>query len=280
MEEKVLIIGHGSTAIRHATNIVTSLPHTMKIAFLRQKRESDFKFATYFSDISEAKTWNPDVVIICTPSNTHESYIREFLDKHIFVEKPAIIREDEIAALDNISNKVFQVGFNLRFHELFKKINTSNVAHIEWYHSDFLPNWHSWEDYHETYPAIDGVSLTLCHGLDLIYQLFGSFDLMSFEKEYNLDIPGDSSFFAQLNCSGVPVSYFAKMDKEESVCHLKLTYHHGETVTYDFNQRRIPRNESFKCEIIDFFNKIKKNDTSKNNSEKFISSLIVKICNQ
>ena len=280
MNEKILIIGHGSTAIRHATNIVTSLPHTLKIAFLRRKKENEFKFATYFFDINDAKKWNPDIVIICTPSNMHERYIKIFSDKHIFVEKPAVISENELVSLDSASNKVFQIGFNLRFHEVFKEIDTSNVSHAEWYHSDFLPSWHPWEDYRKTYPATDGVALTLSHGLDMVYQLFGEFGIMATEKEYNLDIAGDSSFFAQLNCSGMPVSYFTKMDKEEAVCHLRLTYHHGETVTYDFNQKRIPRNESFKSEIIDFFNKVRCNDTSKNNSEKFISKLIVKACNQ
>ena len=76
--EKVLIVGHGSTGIRHATNIVTDLDPSLRIGFLRRAERPEFRFAQYFYDCDEAKSWNPDVTIICSPSDTHAEYISTF----------------------------------------------------------------------------------------------------------------------------------------------------------------------------------------------------------
>jgi len=279
--EKVLIVGHGSTGIRHATNIVTDLDPSLRIAFLRKKKKSEFRFAQYFSELPEAKAWNPDVTIICSPSDTHAEYISEFSDSHIFVEKPAVTRVEDLQVLKNLrDDRVFQIGFNLRYHDIYQKIDSSDVDEVTWTHSDFLPNWHPWEDYRNTYAAHDGVALTLCHGLDLIYQLFGSFKVVSRKKQYILDIPADSSFFAELDCSGIPVKYSSIMDSEDKECTLKITHKNGQQKIYDFNSIKFPRNESFRREIINFFNRVENSDTTNNKSEYNLASLILDTCEQ
>jgi predicted dehydrogenase len=279
--EKVLIVGHGSTGIRHATNIVTDLDPSLQIGFLRRIESPEFRFAQYFYSCNEAKSWNPDVTIICSPSNTHAEYISTFSNSHIFVEKPALTNEKDLYSLNSLrTDRVFQIGFNLRYHDLIKTIDRSDVKEVEWRHSDFLPSWHSWEDYRNTYAAHDGVALTLCHGLDLIYQLFGSFKVISRKKQYILDIPADSSFFAELDCSGIPVKYSSIMDSEDKECTLKVTHKNGQQKIYDFNSVEFPRNESFRREIINFFSRIENSDTTNNESEYNLASLILDTCEQ
>ena len=277
--ERVLIVGHGSTGIRHATNIVTDLDPSLRIAFLRKKKKSEFRFAHYFYDLDEAKSWNPDVTIICSPSDTHAEYISKFSDSHIFVEKPAITSVEDLHVLNDLrDDRVFQIGFNLRYHDLYQKIDSSDVVEVTWTHSDFLPNWHPWEDYRETYPSKDGVTLTLCHGLDLIYQIFGKFDTTHIEKQYNLDIPSDTSFSAILECENTFVNYRACMDQKEKICKLTVKHRNGDSLTYDFNHVSQPRNESFRNQITDFFNRIKNEDFTSNSREKEVANMVVKVC--
>lgn len=303
--EKVLIIGHGSTAIRHATNIVTSWPSTVQIAFLRRKKVSEFKFATYFFDLEQAKSWNPDAVLICTPSRSHALYLEHFCDKHIFVEKPAVFEFDEIPLLEKIdqNKKVLQIGFNLRYHKLFNLdkikedlLKRNNII-VQWDHHDYLPNWHPWEDYKETYPASDGVSMTLCHGLDLLFQIFGPLEKYSLpplsgtdEKLKISSITNFSTSFYRKNPGSVldRIFYRVSMDDPKSKsCHLRIqnieSYNKDFYTTkvihsIDFNDPLIPRNESFKDEIVDFYHKILNNDTTNNYNEIEISKMILNTC--
>ena len=76
------------------------------------------------------------------------------------------------------------IGCQFRFHPLLialrqaieaGKLGTVLGAEAEW--GEYLPNWHPWEDYRESYSARKelggGVVLTLIHPLDYLFWFFG-----------------------------------------------------------------------------------------------------------
>jgi UDP-2-acetamido-3-amino-2,3-dideoxy-glucuronate N-acetyltransferase len=67
-------------------------------------------------------------VVIATPAETHYSFAREALlaKKHIFVEKPMALREEEGKELISIAkehNRVLMVGHLLQYHPVFQCLN-------------------------------------------------------------------------------------------------------------------------------------------------------------
>jgi predicted dehydrogenase len=70
-----------------------------------------------------------------------------------------------------------------RFHPFIKKIkkfvntNLENIYFVRSHWGEFLPDWHPYEDYKKSYVVKKnlggGVSLTLCHEMDLLNFLFG-----------------------------------------------------------------------------------------------------------
>ena len=264
---KLLIIGHGSVAIRHITNASTELSSDVQLAFLRNKKKKEFRYAQYFFDVRDALNWNPDAVIIASPSDTHVEYVRDFSDSHILVEKPAAMSLRDLDLIKEIifrKDKVFQVGFNYRYHELLTKMRDKEllgkIKEISWYHSDYLPNWHTWEDYRESYAAKDGVALTLCHGLDLIYHVLGEYTCTAKSWDKKLPIPGNSTFEAELRFKNIPISYKVSMDTDEKKCYMKYLLNDGDYKYFDFYNLIYPRNESFRLELLDFVDKCKSPD--------------------
>jgi predicted dehydrogenase len=85
------------------------------------------------------------------------------------------------------------VGFQFRFHpglQHIARLLTGGAigrplsVNANW--GEYLPGWHPWEDYRQTYGARSdlggGVVLTLCHPLDYLCWLFGEMDsLWAFE---------------------------------------------------------------------------------------------------
>ena len=75
------------------------------------------------------------------------------------------------------------IGYNMRFHPLMIKIKKMVKGYLgqiynaksQW--SEYLPDWHPWENHIETYPARKdlggGCSLTLSHELDTFFGFLG-----------------------------------------------------------------------------------------------------------
>ena len=80
------------------------------------------------------------------------------------------------------------VGFQLRFHPTLQKaqallqdgaIGKPYAARAHW--GEYLPNWHPWEDYRQSYAAREdlggGVLRTLCHPFDYLHMLLGEYQV-------------------------------------------------------------------------------------------------------
>lgn len=70
---------------------------------------------------------NIDIVVICTPNNSHKDLTIQSLknNKHVFCEKPPVMNlkeMDEVIEAEKATNKKLIYGFNHRHHESIKKI--------------------------------------------------------------------------------------------------------------------------------------------------------------
>jgi predicted dehydrogenase len=94
---------------------------------------------------------------------------------------------DRLADAAEKSGSRILVGFQFRFHPTLRKaaeliqsgaLGRVLTAHVHW--GEYLPNWHPWEDYRQSYAARSdlggGVVKTLTHPLDYICWLAGEVD--------------------------------------------------------------------------------------------------------
>jgi predicted dehydrogenase len=187
---RFLILGGGSIGKRHIKNL--QLLGYSDIFCLKRKKDQDFENrmgVQTITSISELGSLKVDAVFVCTPTSLHLSgmEIAQKLDAAIFMEKPLVPTKENLQnAKKNLleHNKVFFIGFMIRYHPLVKKIKEiidSNIlgnvycARLEF--GSYLPFWHPWEDHKTGYAALKnlggGVINTITHELDLIQYFFG-----------------------------------------------------------------------------------------------------------
>ncbi len=209
LSKPILIIGGGSIGQRHIKNL-QSLGFT-NIYCLKRKADSDFekKFkVNVITSNKELSTINPWAVFICNPTSLHIESLQESVDSnaHIFMEKPLIHDEKGLKKAKEILknyDKVFFIGFMLRFHPLVKQIKKlidsqelGEVYASRFEFGSFLPYWHPYEDYKISYAARKelggGVINTITHELDLIQYFFGNPKNVSAQKmnlgKLNMDV--------------------------------------------------------------------------------------------
>ncbi len=135
-EVNISFIGAGSYA---QGNLLPNIPEhkdVKKIGVLTNtgttsKRVAEkFKFQFCASQESDILNENTNTVFIATRHDSHGPYVLKALqsDKHVFVEKPLCLKEEElnnIVELKNKSNKTVMIGFNRRFSPLTKKLKKS-----------------------------------------------------------------------------------------------------------------------------------------------------------
>ncbi|MEJ2608105.1 MAG: Gfo/Idh/MocA family oxidoreductase [Anaerolineales bacterium] len=189
---RFLISGLGSIGRRHLKNLVT-LGQT-DIVFHRTGKSTlpDDELAGYpaESDLSEAlERWSPDAVIVSNPTALHLEVAVPAARAgcSLLLEKPishTLDHVDELrAALDAGGGNVL-VGFQFRFHpglqhaaRLLRERVIGDPISVRAHWGEYLPTWHPWEDYRESYSARrdmgGGVLLTLCHPFDYLRWLCG-----------------------------------------------------------------------------------------------------------
>lgn len=188
---KILIAGLGSIGRRHLRNLLAL--GEMDIILLRSHQstipdEDLTRFITE-TDLNEALSHEPDAVIVANPTALHLDVAIPAARQgcHIFLEKPL---SDSMAKVSQFEEAVksggskVQIGFQFRFHpgllhvrRLIRKEAIGRILSVRAQWGEYLPNWHPWEDYRNSYSAQDkmggGVILTLCHPLDYLRWLVG-----------------------------------------------------------------------------------------------------------
>jgi predicted dehydrogenase len=146
-------------------------------------------------DLQAALAHRPQAAIIANPTSLHLDIAIPAAQAgcHLLIEKPisnSLQRVDELVQAVRQGGGQILVGFQFRFHpglqrvaELLQEeaIGKPLSARASW--GEYLPDWHPWEDYRQSYSARPdlggGVILTLCHPLDYMLWLLGKVDSLS-----------------------------------------------------------------------------------------------------
>ena len=194
---KILIAGFGSIGRRHLHNLISLGEENIILLRSNQSTLDDTEINKYpvETDISAALAHQPDAVIIANPTALHLDVAIPAAKQgcHILLEKPVSNSMDRIDLLRQSaveSGSRIMVAFQYRYHpglkQVKKWIQQEMIGQIYYFRAhcgEYLPDWHPWEDYRESYSARKdlggGVLLTLSHPVDYLRWLFGDVENVS-----------------------------------------------------------------------------------------------------
>ncbi len=187
-----LIVGLGSIGRRHLKNLST-LGFTNLMAVTNnicQLPKQDLPSFKAFSSLKDALKEKPIAVFICNPTALHleSSILSAQHDCHLFIEKPIAHSLRNLNTLEKeivSRGLICSIGFQYRYHATLKKLKElldmkyiGDILEVNVHWGEYLPSWHPWEDYSQSYSARKdlggGVSLTLSHPFDYLRWLLGS----------------------------------------------------------------------------------------------------------
>lgn len=230
---KILIAGLGSIGRRHFRNLIALGETDLVLLRTRKATLPDDELAGYpvETDIHEAlRKHKPDAVVVANPTSLHLDVAIPTAESgcHILLEKPVSHSLDGLDILQKTAKKSgskILVGFQFRYHPTLNKareliqsgaLGQVLTVHAHW--GEYLPNWHPWEDYSQSYAARadlgGGVIGTLTHPLDYLRYLLGEIDaLWSFNGHISpleMDVEDAAEIglkFANGAIGGVHVNY-------------------------------------------------------------------------
>ena len=233
---KFLIAGLGSIGRRHFRNLLALGEKNIVLLRTRKATLPDDELTGYpvETDLSEAlRKHKPEAVIVANPTSMHLDVAIPAAEAgcHILLEKPVSHSLERLDVLQKTAEKAgsrILVGFQFRYHPTLNQardliqsgaLGTILTVHAHW--GEYLPQWHPWEDYRQSYAARaelgGGVIVTLTHPLDYVRYLLGEVDsLWSFNGHISpLDVNVEDVAeiglrFANGAVGGVHVNYFQR----------------------------------------------------------------------
>lgn len=138
MQRKVLVIGCGSIGSRHARNLrmlgaEVGLFDT-DISSMAARLSTAITLMTPFEELHAATAW-ADAIVIASPAKCHVNHLGIAIGarKPTFIEKPvALTASETVRELAGIADRwevPVQVGYNLRFHELWRSLRGAVLNH-------------------------------------------------------------------------------------------------------------------------------------------------------
>ncbi len=194
---KFLIAGLGSIGRRHFRNLIALGEKDIVLLRTRKATLPDDELAGYpvETDLREAlQKHKPDAVIVANPTSLHLEVAIPAAEAGcaILLEKPisdSLERLDVLQQAAQKSGSQILVGFQFRYHPTLNKayeliqsnaIGKVLTVHAHW--GEYVPQWHPWEDYRQSYAARadlgGGVIRTLTHPLDYLRYLIGEIDTL------------------------------------------------------------------------------------------------------
>ena len=187
-----VIVGLGSIGNRHLQNCLELGVGKMTVV-RRASANSHFAAPAGVSvvhSIEEALHDQPDFGIVCNPTHLHASTAIEFLQGncHVLVEKPLGktlgVDEQALSKLAAGSDRVVAMAYCMRDHPAYalakQQIESGSIGkclYAKAWFEGYLPDWHPWEDYRESYAALPdqggGVLRTLDHEMDFLQWVLG-----------------------------------------------------------------------------------------------------------
>jgi predicted dehydrogenase len=201
---KVLIAGLGSIGRRHLRNLL-SLGDS-EIFLYRTHRstlpDDELEGFPVDHDLQAALRRGPQAVIVSNPTALHLEVAIPAAQAgcHLLLEKPVSHSKeglDRLQAAAQHSGSQVLVGYQFRFHpgliqlkQLLEQAAVGRVLSVRAHWGEYLPAWHPWEDYRQSYSSSaelgGGVILTLSHPLDYLRWLFGEVErLWAFAGQLN-----------------------------------------------------------------------------------------------
>jgi predicted dehydrogenase len=189
---KALVIGCGSIGRRHLRNLKALAVGPLAIVEMDSRRRNDLIQewdASGFCDLESGLDWEPDFVVIATPTHLHAEQARQVLRRglDVFVEKP--LSHDattliELSQLARQKNVVSLVGCNMRFHpgpvkvkEMLQANSLGKLLFARIHAGSYLPGWRPGADYRDNYAAREetggGCILDCIHEIDLAWWYLG-----------------------------------------------------------------------------------------------------------
>jgi predicted dehydrogenase len=217
---RALVVSLGSIARRHIRNLKGLMPD-IEIAIWRQHSkgvsdlgELDTMIEHIFFDISEVRSWHPQVALITNPASMHiETGIDLAKDGcHLFVEKPlsdSLKGVDEFITLCREQSVTLMIGYNFRFCRSLQALRQAivegkigRVLALRAEVGQYLPSWRPGENYRKTVSANrdlgGGVLLELSHEIDYVRWLVGEVDLVAAQVGQLSDLDIDVEDTAEL----------------------------------------------------------------------------------
>ena len=218
---KYLCVGSGSIGKRHMRNLLSMGVDPKNITAFdpRSDRRDEVRalgiskvYGTYEAALDADEY---DAALICSPTNLHIKQGIGLAKRgiHLLMEKPLahnLDGIDEFKSLVRKNNIVVLMAYIFFFFSLTDKVKellASNaigkVLFVRGEFSEYLPDWHPYEDYRSFYMAEKsqggGSILDQCHIMDLIHYLFGGFEAV-FAQNGNLSsLEVNSDDFSQLS---------------------------------------------------------------------------------
>jgi predicted dehydrogenase len=193
-KKSVLVAGAGSIGRRHLGNLrklgLTQLaacdPDSSRLEYVT----SEFQTQCFSSFDEGLKSFQPAIVLVCTPPVLHVPQAMQALQAgaDVFIEKPISDKIDGVTEIEEEAvrrNAIVQVGYNLRFNpgiQLLKRLISEDIAgRILWARAEvaqYLPEWRPWQDYRQSYTARrelgGGIILDASHEIDYMLWLLGA----------------------------------------------------------------------------------------------------------
>ena len=233
---KFLIAGLGSIGRRHFRNLIALGEKDIVLLRTRKATLPDNELAGYpvETDLSEAlKRHKLDAVIVANPTSMHLDVAIPAAAGgcHVLLEKPvshSLERLDVLQKAAERNGSRILVGFQFRYHptlnkarELIQSNTLGKVLTVHAHWGEYLPQWHPWEDYRQSYAARadlgGGAIVTLTHPLDYLRYVIGEVDsLWSFNGHISpleVDVEDVAEIglkFASGAVGGVHVNYFQR----------------------------------------------------------------------
>ncbi|MBP9853709.1 MAG: Gfo/Idh/MocA family oxidoreductase [Candidatus Omnitrophica bacterium] len=196
---KLLVIGGGSIGKRCMRNLISIgiQKENITVVETRADRQQEIRetigIQNFYTDLDKAlKAEKYYAGFICAPTHLHIPIGIKLAQNgvHMLMEKPLAHNLDGIEALKTAVEEnqiVVAMAYIFRYHPGIQKVKElldagaiGKVITIRGEFSEYLPDWHPWEDYRSFYMAKKstggGSILDQCHIMDLTHYLIGEFD--------------------------------------------------------------------------------------------------------
>lgn len=192
------IVGLGSIGNRHLRNLHSVGVGRLSVVRRKKGRNTNFDVPKHvnewYSLIEILECDCPDFVVICNPTNLHVETAIKCLNFNcdVLIEKPLdSTPNDSVTRLTQVAqkkNRIVAMAYCMRYHPAYHMAYESirnnligRAIYAKAWFEGYLPDWHPWEDYRESYAARrdsgGGVLRTLDHELDFLNWVFGAADV-------------------------------------------------------------------------------------------------------